>query len=269
MGIQAEATAAAELWDRIIALARALRKEEGRLPTACPRWDVKDILAHLSGMQTAFDGSAPQPDLPPGWAAESHLSPLDAATEAGVVARRDWTIAKVVEELLLAKAGHVQRLSVADPNEQTMGPLGTTTWAKFYGVRMFDLWVHLQDIGVALGGKPDHHDASAAALDAARYVLDLVPFVAVKRAGLADGTRLRLEVNAPLASQHVIEVQDGRAAWAADDVDVADHIRVSPGTLTMLLAGRGAPESYRSQGVLEWTGPAADALVQRGRLFAA
>lgn len=271
MAMRAEAAAAAELWDEIRAVAGRLSPEDLARPTPCPRWSVKDILAHMSGLQTAWDGSAPQPDLPDVWTPPAELTGLDAFTEVSVVARRDWTLAQLLKEIDVAKAGHVARLEGAEPGDDAMGPFGPTTMAKLHGTRMFDLWCHVQDIRLALGEKADTEASTLAGRDGARYMFASLPVIAAKRVGLTDGQRLAVRVGdgGPDAPDGVLEVVDGRARWAdADGADGADDaVEATRGTLLLVLAGRRTPEDWRDDGVLSWRGELGEAFVRRARVF--
>lgn len=268
MAMRAEAAAAAELWDEIRSVAARLSAEDLARATPCARWSVKDVLAHMSGLQTAWDGSGPQPEPPAGWTPPAELKGLDAFTEVGVVARREWNLAQLLHEIDLAKAGHVARLEQSDSDADAVGPFGPTTMAKLHGTRMFDLWSHVQDIRLALGEKVDADASSAAGQHGARHVFTSLPVVAAKRVGMTDGQRLALRVHEPVPIDGVLEVVAGRAGWAQGDApEPADRVEAAPGVLALLLAGRRSPEDWRADGVLSWSGELGEAFVRRARIF--
>lgn len=274
MAMRAEAAAAAALWDDIIDLAAGLDPGDWARPTPCPRWSVQDVLAHMSGLQTQFDGSAPQPSPPEGWTPPAELGPLDVWTEAGVVARRGWSPAQVREELGLAREGNIATLEAADPEAETVGPRGPTTMRALYGVRMFDLWTHVQDIAIATGQPVDTVGGSAAARDGGRYIFGSVPVLAAKRAGLTEGRRLRIVLTGDEGFDGVLTMADGRARWSDDPTDGSPaaepdgEVRAAPGAFTLLLAGRRSPEDWRADGVLTWSGDLGAAFVTHARVFA-
>jgi uncharacterized protein (TIGR03083 family) len=270
MAMREEAAAAGELWDEIITLADSLDEGDWSRPSPCPRWSVKDVLAHMSGLQTQFDNSAPQPSPPDGWAPPADLGPLDAWTEAGVVARRSWSREQVREELVLARAGNIATLEAADPDATAVGPTGPTTMRGLYGVRMFDLWTHVQDIAMATGRPVDTAGNSTAARDGGRYLFGAVPVLAAKRAGLTEGRRLRIVLTGDDGFDGVLAVTGGRAAWSDEPsaTEPDGEVRAAPGAFTLLLAGRRSPEQWRSDGVLTWSGEFGAAFVERARVFA-
>lgn len=269
MAMRAEAAAAAELWDEIVALADGLGPDEWAQPSPCAGWSVKDVFAHMSGLQTQFDGSAPQPSPPDGWTAPEGLGPLDVWTETGVAARRAWTPEQVRKELALAREGHVRTLESTEPDAPATGPRGPTTARGLYEVRMFDLWAHVQDVHLAVGRPVDTAAATTAARDACSYLLPSVPVLAAKRAGLGEGQRLRVTIEKNLPSERTVVVNGGRAAWVDDD-DAAEPegtVQAAPGALTLLLAGRRSADEWRTDRVLDWSGSAGEAFVTRARVF--
>jgi uncharacterized protein (TIGR03083 family) len=256
------------LWDRIIALADGLDADQLALATPCTEWDVKDLLAHCAALQTMFDGSAPQPEPPAGWAPAEGTSPTDAWTAAGVVARRDWSIEDVLGELRAARDGHVARLAaVTDWDAGAQGPAGPTTEAGLVEVRCFDLWVHLWDLHTALGETMDLDDRSPAAATGHRFVFDRVPWMYAKKAGAPEGSTMRVSLGPPLDVDTVVVRPDRRAAFDPD-ADPGDcAVTGSPAALTLLCSGRESPEHWREQGGLDWSGERGAEFVARARLF--
>lgn len=275
-GMPEAAEAADDLWARIERTVDALPTDAWSSPTPCSAWTVRDLLAHVAGLQTAVDGG-PQPPPSQGWAPDPAASAVDQWTAAGVAARATWSPQQVRDELRAARAGHVARLRAADPDAATHGPTGPTTEAGLFQVRCYDLWVHLQDLRLAAGLPVDAEDSSEAALLAHRHVLRFVPWMFAKRAGAGEGATMRVRLRDPLPFDSVLEVRNGRADWNADADPGACLVDAAPAALTLLCSGRPpllrpAPpalaEAWRHAGLLEWAGPRGDEFVERARLFA-
>lgn len=263
------AAAVADLWARVRALAGGLADGDWRRPTPCSDWDVGDLLGHLSGVQTGFDRSAPQPEPPAGWAPPEGASGLDAWTAAAVAARRGWTPQQALTELDAAAAGHEARLgALGGWDEPAMGPLGPSNERDLFLVRCYDIWVHLQDLREALGLGVEDHDASPGAVAAYTYVLGRVPWLYAKRVGAAEGATLRFGLDAPAGVDTVLVVRDGRAAFDAEAAPGDCAVAADPAAFTLLVSGRGDEERWRDAGLLRWSGPRGEAFVQRARLFA-
>jgi uncharacterized protein (TIGR03083 family) len=259
--------AVTSLWDPVMELARGLDADDWSRPTPCGDWDVKDLLGHLSGVQRLFDAGVHLP-APEGWSAPEGASPLDAWTAELAAARHDWTSAQVLAELDEARAGHLQRAeAVADWSGPTQGPLGETSEEGLLRVRAFDLRTHRQDLRAAFGQPLAVDDATPGALLAYGYVLDLVPWMAARRAGLPDGATMRLRLGAPLNEERVVRVEGRRAAWAPGADGGEDLVAVAPGTLVLLASGRTSPDAARDAGHLAWSGGHGEAFVRGARLF--
>jgi uncharacterized protein (TIGR03083 family) len=261
------AEAAGHLWGRIITLVDELGEDDWSRGTPCAGWDVRDLLGHLSGTQVMFDAGTAVPP-PPGWEPPAGAAPLDAWTEVGVAARRGWDRARLRAELEQARDGHVARLEgVTDWSAPAEGPVGPTTEDGLLQVRMFDLWVHLQDLHEALGRPADVDDASRAAAMAHRHVIDRVPYLFVKRAGAQEHATMRVRLGAPVDLDTVVEVAGGRGRFNPDADPGACAVEGSPGALTLLVAGRHDAAHWSDRGVLTWSGSRAEEFVERARFF--
>jgi uncharacterized protein (TIGR03083 family) len=261
------AAAAEGLWDRVLAQVDALADDDWDRPTPCPDWSVHDVVTHLAGVQTGFDGG-PTVAPPPGWEPDPAHTPVEAWAEAGVAARRSWDRGRVRAELAAALAGHVARLqAVTDWSAPADGPIGRTTEDSLFGVRMFDVWVHLQDLRAALELPPEADDTSDAARAAHGYVWGLVPWLFARRAGAQEGATMRLALGAPLHVDTVVEVSDGKGRLnPAADPGICS-VTGSPAGLTLLATGRRPPAALRASGLLDWTGPRGAEFVERARMF--
>ena len=257
-----------QLWGAVIDTVAAVTPAQWDVAVPwCPGWSVGDLVGHLGGLQSAYNGD-PQPDPDPTWSAPPGTSPLDEAVGAMVAARAGWTPEQRVAELGRAAKGHTAALaSVTDWSAETVGPLGPTTQEGLYRVRAFDVWVHLQDLRDALGLPVDVHDTTDAAAAAYDHVLRIVPWLYGKRVGAGEGSSLRIQLGAPVHHDSVLVVIGGRATWDAG-ADAGDGlVSATPSAFTLLTSGRGAPERWRDAGALTWSGAEGEDFVTRGRMF--
>jgi uncharacterized protein (TIGR03083 family) len=261
------AEAAAGLWDRVVDEVAGLSEADWERPTPCEGWRVHDLIGHLSGLQVQFDtGESVGP--PEGWEPDPSLPPMDAWTGAGVAARRDWLREDLLTELRRARNGHVDRLSkVEDWSVPADGPIGRTTEDGLFQVRMFDVWVHLQDLRVAVGEDVEDQDISPAAAVAHGYVWGLVPYLFVKRVGAQEHATLGLRFAAPLDVDTVVEVSMGRGRLNPEADPGSCSVSGAPAGLTLLATGRRTPEALREDGLLDWSGDLGTSFVECARLF--
>jgi uncharacterized protein (TIGR03083 family) len=254
-----------ETWTGIDVLLASLEDEQWALPTPNTEWDIKDLAAHLGGLESMFLGF-PQPEPPEGWST-GHTG-LHQATSLGVAARKPWSTAQVLDELRSASRAQLDRLQGLDDagwQEPTMGPLGMTSVTNFADIRLSDLFVHLLDLRFALG-LPLHSPAEelAESLVVAR-VVRLTGWGAVKGAGLPDGTWILLEVTGPGGTTADLVVTDRRGTLVDPEPGATSQIS-GPG-LAYVLEVSGRHEMARAAGVLEVEGEAAKALLAGYRLF--
>lgn len=262
------AAAITQLWDQVIAVAETVTPDQWDDPVPwCPNWRIADLVSHLGGLQTAMNG-VPQPGPPAGWEPPTEGSLFDLAMAPSTAARRDWTPQQRLDELRVARDGHAAALGAVDDwSAPAEGLTGPTTHDGLFRVRAFDIWVHLQDLREALGAPVEHDDHSEAAAAAFDYVADLLPWMFVKRAGATDGDVLLVSLSAPLERDGIVRVVERRARWEDASQTPDDRLTAAPGALTLLAAGRGAPQRWRDAGAVQWSGSLATAFVERARLF--
>ena len=124
-------------------------------------------------------------------------------------------------------------------------------------VRVFDSWVHEQDVRRALdrpGG--DGNVASEIALD---HVQRAMPFVVGKKAGCADGTAVRFDVAGPGhdARAFTIAVEGGRARPVGDEVAPTVTLSLSSIDFMRLGCGRTTSAQVEAAGAVGVDGDAA------------
>lgn len=259
--------AVSDLWDRLISISKQLAPEDWSRPTPCAAWTVHDLLAHCASVQLEIDGGD-VPPVPADWLT-ADVVPLDRWTAAGVASRTDSTPGELRADLRAAREGHITRLlRVEDWSAGVEAPVGRMSEQALLAMRCFDLWVHLQDLHVALGQPFDVGDPSEAAAAAHGYVLERAGWMLVKRVGAPEGARLRLVLAFPLPADKVVSVRGGRGRLDPTAEPGADEVRAAPEAFTLLAAGRGDASAWRDRGLLDWAGPLAERFVERARLFA-
>jgi uncharacterized protein (TIGR03083 family) len=178
--------------------------------TDCPGWTVQDVVAHLLGAEARLAGrEAPPEDGSPD--PPYVRNPLGHANEAWVRARRHRPGAEVLEEFRTVTGERLAALGRTTPEELSASswtPAGTGTYRDLLLIRIFDSWVHEQDIRRALG-RPGHLAGPVAerCLDQVEGVL---PYVVGKKAQAPEGSRVAVEVTGPTVRHLGVEVAGGR-----------------------------------------------------------
>ncbi len=212
------ATAAlAETWESLAGVCRGLPVQEWHRPTGCPGWSVQDHLSHLIGIERALSGeSTPTSDDPLG----DHVrTPFAEENERWIAVRRSSPGPDVLTEFVAVTQRRLATLRRLTEDEWArVGPtiVGEVALADFMKTRVFDSWVHEQDVRLALG-RPGGCGGLASAIGVGQ-VEAAMGFVVGKKAAAPEGSVVRFSVTGPGrdARRITLAVQAGRARPAAD-----------------------------------------------------
>jgi uncharacterized protein (TIGR03083 family) len=250
LGLQ-NRSALAETWGSLAEVCRELGDTEWALPTECPGWDVKDQLSHLIGIEQAIMGEpAPEWSGPLG----EHVKNDFAATNEPYVAVRRALPGPVVRDefvaVTTARLAQLQALTAAEWAAIGWSPMGQVPHAEFMTARVYDSWVHEQDVRRALD-RPGGSGNAASDISLGR-IQDAMPFVVGKKAGCADGTAVRFDVSGPGADARAftIAVEGGRARPVGDEVVPTVTLSLSSIDFTRLGCGRATSEQVEAAGGL-------------------
>ena len=241
----------------IIDLGYACRADDFDRPTECPGWTVKDQMSHVVGSEKAFAGvrRAPidVPDYP-------HVhNEMGRIVEQDVESRRAIPGQEIVAELAEFHPERMAQLRASDADLESViggffGP--ETTFGQQLHWRVVDAWCHEQDIRAALD-RPGDLDSPAAALFTSD-VLDALPRIAARVAGVAPGHAVVLDVTGPVQARggvRVVTGDDGRPFGEAlfsghdrpageEQLDVTS-IHLTTEALTRVAAGRRTVDEIR------------------------
>jgi len=228
-----------EVWTSMEDCTSGLTEQQWRTETECPGWTVQDNLVHITALEAMSIGkdlplSEVPDDLP-------HVkNDFGKQNERWIESRRSWTGADARAEFHAVTRERIDGLRSLDEagfGADSWTPQGPGTVRDLLPFRIFDSWVHEQDIRRALG-VPGNLDSASAA-----YALGMMAkpmaFVVGKKAGAPDGSVVVFSLQAPLARRLVIVVTDGRAAVVdAPPGDPTVTITMGTETFARLAAGR-------------------------------
>lgn len=226
-----------ETWASLLELCGGLDAGQWRQPTACPGWSVHDQVAHVMGTE-AMLLERPSPEVDIG-APEHVRNDIARFNEAWAVAWRDRPDRELLDELRAVTDQRLAALRAMNDDAfdaPSWTPVGKATYGRFMQIRVFDCWVHEQDIRRAVD-RPGHQDGPAAE-EAVDEVVRSLGFVIGKKVGAPDGSRITIELTGPVRRAIHVAV-DGRAK-VVDDLDrAADAIvRTDSMTFAALACGR-------------------------------
>jgi uncharacterized protein (TIGR03083 family) len=225
-----------EEWSVIADLAASLGAAGWSAP-ALPGWDVHDVLAHMVGTERMLDG-ATLPQVTAGHDAADHVrNDIGKANEAWVVSLRDRSHAELLADFRAITATRLASLTAMSTEEfyrPSWTPAGDGTYGRWIEIRIFDCWMHEQDIRAAVG-LPGNESGQAAEQSLAE-VVGALGYIIGKRGKSPDGSSVLIRLTGPIERDlHV--VTSGRAKVVAGLDGEATATIAMPSSLFLRLAG--------------------------------
>jgi uncharacterized protein (TIGR03083 family) len=245
-----------EIWQQsardVIDLAEPLSPEQWQAATPCPGWTVGDVVAHLIDVESMVAGD-PRPDVTIDWAEFPHITnDLGRATELGVEARRRTAQADVVSELAAMMARRSDQL--ADVTGEVVSPFGNTIPVeRLLGMRVFDTWVHEQDIRIAIN-QPGGMESPAAHVSA-QMMLGGIPKAWGKTVAPGVGSTLRVTVTGPgIEADVAYQISDDGKAVSVAPGEANVHCTMTWPDYFLLATGRIDPNDVELRARIETSG---------------
>jgi uncharacterized protein (TIGR03083 family) len=221
--------------------------------TVLPGWDVHDTLAHIIGTERMLehgpDNMREHVPAPSGGGDKSHVrNAIGQTNEAWVDALRPLGHDELLAEFRAVTGRRSAVLeAMSDEEFETEGwtPAGRGPYGRFMRIRVFDCWMHEQDIRHAVG-RPGG-EGGPVAEECLEEVRAALGFIVGKQAGAPDGSSVTIALDGPVQrSLHV--VVDGRAT-VRDTLDApATATLQMPSALFMrLVGGRIEPSSAKGR----------------------
>ena len=242
------------VWNSIATLCTPFTEREWKMPTDCPGWSVQDQIAHIVGTESWLLGQ-PVPDHIP--KDMSHVkNELGQWIEPWVDRCRPWPGARVLEEFITVTRERrrvLRAMSAEEFAREFHTPIGLHTMHSFLPIRIFDNWVHEQDIRRAVG-RPGHF-AGPVAEHALERVARAMSFVVGHKVRPAPDTTVIFEATGPLGRTLAIGMAGGRAA-PLDQPPALSTVRLTMDveTFVCLGCGRWAPEQVLASGKVQIAG---------------
>jgi len=227
-----------EVWSSMRAVGTELVEGEWSAPTDCPGWTVQDVFAHIVGIEEVSMGhDAPHVDVPD----YDHVtSDIGRMNEVWVESMRSMTGSDVLDRFTIVTEARLAELCTLDEagfGADSWTPAGPGTVRDLIPFRIFDSWVHEQDIRRAVD-RPGGLDGTGAAVTLERCVGSM-GYVVGKSARAPDGTTVRFDLLEPLARSFSVGVEGGRGSLLDEDPDDPTVTVVTSGdTFVRLACGR-------------------------------
>ncbi|MEM6108330.1 maleylpyruvate isomerase family mycothiol-dependent enzyme [Mycobacterium sp. 050272] len=231
------------VWDSIEALLGELSEADWRAATPLPGWDVQGVVAHVIGTESFLEGiAAPEPDIDVKTLdhVRNDIGAMNECWVRHLAGEPGTTVLERFRAVTERRRAALEAMSDEQWNAETFTPAGPESYGRFMRIRVFDCWMHEQDIRVAI-----QRPSSDAELEGApsRLSLDEVAaslgFVVGKLAKAPDGSRILFDLTGPLARSIRVKV-DGRAAVVEDfgGLEPTATVRADALQFTRLAGGR-------------------------------
>jgi uncharacterized protein (TIGR03083 family) len=244
-----------EVWTSIAAFGASLDEDQWKRPTEVPGWTVQDNLTHLTALEWMLLGR-PAPDHTVADDLEHIKNDFGRSNEVFVDSRRSYTGAQALDEFREVTGARLAQLGsfgADDFGADSFTPVGPGTVRDLLPFRIFDSWVHEQDMRRA-ANVPGHLDGPVAQTAFGR-MQESMPFVVGKKAGAPDGATVVFDLGAPLAHSFAIGVEGGRAKLLeAIPASPTVSIATDGETFSRLACGRIEPADALAAGHVRVTG---------------
>jgi uncharacterized protein (TIGR03083 family) len=178
---------------------------------------VHDVVAHVIGTEMMLSGTPlPEIDVAGRDYVHNEIGALNERWVEHLRSKSPEEMLALFREVAAQRKATLTAMTPEEWNTVTLTPAGPDSYGRFMRVRVFDCWVHEQDIRDALG-LPAADDGYGGA--DTRLALDEMAssmgFVIAKKGGAPDGSRVELTLTGPVSRTIRVAV-DGRAAVVPD-----------------------------------------------------
>jgi uncharacterized protein (TIGR03083 family) len=229
-----------EVWTSIETMGEDLREAEWKRSTELPGWSVQDNLVHITAVESMSLGRPWKGHEAPDAAHVKNA--IGQSNEHAVDSRRAWSGAQALAEFHVITNERIKGLRALDDDgfgADSWTPAGPGTVRDLLTFRIFDSWVHEQDMRRAVH-RPGDLDSRAAQLTIG-MIVDAMPFVIGKKVAPPDGCSVVFSITGPLAREVHIAMVDGRAARVDSAPAPTARLELSSVTFERLACGRVSP----------------------------
>ncbi len=242
------------VWQSIADLCANFTREQWAAPTECPGWSVQDQVSHLVGSECRLLGR-PAPEHEP--TDTSHVrNDVGRSNEVLVDYRRQFTGPDILAEFTEVageRLAILRAMSDDDFAAEADNPLGRGPYTDLLAIRIYDAWVHEQDIRRALG-IPGHLSGPVAEHAYGRTEMAM-PFVVGRKVKPDDGTTVVFDITGEVGGTIALSMVDGRAS-RLDTAPPSPTVRLTMGLepFNALGTGRWTAEKALADGSVQIAG---------------
>ncbi|MEO9198215.1 MAG: maleylpyruvate isomerase family mycothiol-dependent enzyme [Antricoccus sp.] len=213
-------------------------------PSDLPGWDVQAIAAHVLGTEYMLLGEKPTSTDDASDLAHVH-NDIAARNEQWVRTMASDSPQQMRERLVdivARRSAALTEMTQADFDAESWTPIGQDTYGHFMHIRIFDIWLHEQDIRDAVGIAG--HDAGPAVDIALDEIAGALGYIVGRKAKLPSGTTVRISLYGATERTFLIEVADRAKVVDHLNGEATTSIEMTVNEFARLTGGRGEPQRH-------------------------
>jgi uncharacterized protein (TIGR03083 family) len=222
------------------ALLSQLDDHEWAAPTPLPGWDVKANVAHIVGTESMLAGIA-NPEVDIDREQRTHVrNDIGAFNEQWVAALAELPPSEVLERFRAITSSRLDALDAMDQeawDAEAFTPAGRDSYGRFMRIRVFDCWMHEQDIRDAIG--MPGHEAGLPVDVALDEMSGALGFLVGKKGGAPQGSAVTFDLDG--RKLHVVVEERAKLVESLPGAPTV-RLTMSVGTFSRLGGGRIRPD---------------------------
>lgn len=228
-------------------LGSSLTPLEWHSSASLPGWAVFDIYAHIIGTESMLEGYE-LPYVKLDVDAFDHVrNEMGSFNENWIESLSHLTPAAMLDRFRRITSSRMRSLDAMTQREfeaETTTPIGPAPYWRYMQIRVFDCWMHEQDIREGIGRAG--HESGPCARAAVDEVERSLGYIIGKKVGAPDGSSVRFRLTGPVKRTMNVVVTGGRAELA-DELDQAATATVSMSSslFMRLIGGRSSTITKR------------------------
>jgi len=197
-----------EVWSSIETFCEELPADHWTHPVPLPGWDVRSTFIHVFATEAMLLGRTPTVEIETG-GLDHVKNPIGAMNEQWIATYADAPPHELLTEfkaLTTERLATLEAMTAEQWAEVGPSPVGQAPYGRFMQIRVFDCWMHEQDMRAGLD-LPGHE--SGVAVDVALDEMTLaMGYVVGKRAGAPKGSSVTFDLTGPGWRRIHVEVDE-------------------------------------------------------------
>jgi len=213
-----------------------------------PEWTVHDVVAHLVGGERMLSGEA-RPDTSPDSTTGPHIrNEIGRLNEAWVVSLRKCSHAELLEQFRAVtheRRATLEGMSQSDFDAPSWTPMGNATYGRFMEIRVFDAWMHEQDIRAAV--EMPGNESGPVAEQALAEVIRALGYIVGKLARAPERSSITVVLTGPIESKIHVEVTARAHVVTSLPGSATASVAMGSSLFLRLAGGRMDPDAALAQ----------------------